>query len=126
MDEPDRHLVIGVLLRETPHDNPAYEPIIEALSDLIEPYSTTYLKEPIALKNLLPQEGPLGYYNYLGSLTTPPCSPVVTWLLAEPANYIGTRQLVALGGVKDADGHAGITNVRHLQPINGRVVKFID
>jgi carbonic anhydrase len=34
------------------------------------------------------------YYTYWGSLTTPPCNEVVTWIVLENAVEIGYRQVI--------------------------------
>lgn len=60
---------------------------------------------------------PLGYCAYIGSLTTPPCSEGVTWLVANHVEYVHPRQvdkfLVSAGATYDK-------NNRPSQPLNGR------
>ncbi|CAL8378976.1 unnamed protein product [Boreogadus saida] len=47
--------------------------------------------EPFVLKELLPAS--LGsYYRYTGSLTTPPCSKVVEWILFSRPVYVSYKQ----------------------------------
>ncbi len=67
----------------------------------------------INARDLLPSD--TGYYRYMGSLTTPPCSEGVNWyVMAEPVS-IGARQVqqfeVTIGA-----------NARPLQPVNKRLV----
>jgi len=33
------------------------------------------------------------YYTYQGSLTTPPCSEIVTWIIMKDSSIIGHRQV---------------------------------
>ncbi|CAL8403619.1 unnamed protein product [Arctogadus glacialis] len=48
--------------------------------------------EPFVLKELLPAS--LGsYYRYTGSLTTPPCSKVVEWILFSRPVYVSYKQV---------------------------------
>lgn len=56
------------------------------------------------------------YYTYEGSLTTPPCTEGVTWLVLKTPRVISTDQI---------DSFAKIfpNNARPIQPVNGRVVK---
>ena len=67
----------------------------------------------INARDLLPHN--TGYYRYMGSLTTPPCSEGVNWyVMAEPVT-IGARQL------QQFDATIG-ANARPLQPVNRRLV----
>ncbi|MDR5868520.1 carbonic anhydrase [Halomonas koreensis] len=59
---------------------------------------------------------PLDYYRYSGSLTTPPCSEGVLWLVASTPGQLGASQLARL-----AD-RLGEANHRPVQPLNARRV----
>jgi carbonic anhydrase len=48
---------------------------------------------PIDPKDLLP--GKLGYYRYEGSLTTPPCSEIVDWLVLTTPISVADRDIAA-------------------------------
>ena len=61
----------------------------------------------------------LGHFAYDGSLTTPPCSEGVRWLLLETPVELGAEQLATL-----RSAHAG--NSRPVQPLNGRDVVVVD
>ncbi|WP_426938895.1 carbonic anhydrase [Pseudarthrobacter sp. S3] len=61
----------------------------------------------------------LDHVAYDGSLTTPPCSEGVRWLLLETTVELGAGQLAALRAA-----HAG--NNRPVQPLNGRDVAVVD
>lgn len=65
--------------------------------------------------DMLPKN--LAYYNFTGSLTTPPCSEGVNWMvLANPAE-ISPQQVQAFKTIFPM-------NARPIQPVNGRVVKL--
>ena len=52
--------------------------------------------EPFVLKDLLPSS--LGsYYRYTGSLTTPPCSKVVEWIVFSRPIYVSYKQVNTAG-----------------------------
>jgi len=63
---------------------------------------------------LLPSER--GYYAFQGSLTTPPCSEEVRWLVLKQPVKIADREVAAFGKLYSM-------NARPTQPLNGRVVE---
>lgn len=72
------------------------------------------VKHTVSAAALLPAKR--GYYHFMGSLTTPPCSEGVSWyVLREPieASAEQIKKFSALFGV----------NARPAQPLNARVVK---
>lgn len=80
---------------------------------------TVALQAPIELPALLGNTDLEGeaLYRYAGSLTTPPCSEGVTWLLRERAVRLSAGQIARLAGAMGM-------NARPLQPLNGRVIEF--
>ena len=63
---------------------------------------------------LLPSEK--GYYAFQGSLTTPPCSEEVRWLVLKHPVRIANSEIVAFGKVYSM-------NARPTQPLNDRLVE---
>ena len=55
------------------------------------------------------------YFKYSGSLTTPPCSEGVTWVVLKNPITIEKSDLAALSALEG-------NNNRPLKPLNGRVV----
>lgn len=68
----------------------------------------------IKLTELLPQN--LGYYAFSGSLTTPPCSENVQWVVLKTPVNASQRQIMAVRTIIHNDA-------RPLQPLNGRVIE---
>ena len=69
--------------------------------------------EDIDVDALLPESKT--YYTYDGSLTTPPCSEIVTWIVMQTPTTMSAEQLDALRSVHD-------DNARPVQPLNDREV----
>jgi carbonic anhydrase len=69
---------------------------------------------PIDLKALLPENR--AYYTYIGSLTTPPCTEEVLWMVLKQPMPISVDQLAIFS-------HLYKNNARPLQPSNGRLIK---
>ena len=63
---------------------------------------------------MLPDD--LDYYRFNGSLTTPPCSEGVRWLVLKQPIVASQDQIEAM---TKAVGHA---NNRPLQPVNARII----
>jgi len=57
-----------------------------------------------------------GYYNYNGSLTTPPCSEIVEWIVLESPIEASSAQLDAFSTILHG-------NYRPIQPLSGRIIK---
>ena len=65
----------------------------------------------VNVADLLPNDH--GYYTYLGSLTTPPCSEGVTWYVLKTPVQLSLEQVAAFAKVYPM-------NARPIQPLNGR------
>lgn len=60
-----------------------------------------------------------GYYTYAGSLTTPPCSEIVTWLVMKTPMTASAAQIAAFKNIEN-------TNNRPVQALNGRSLKVFN
>ena len=65
--------------------------------------------------DLIPENN--SYYNYNGSLTTPPCSEIVEWIVLEHPLEASQTQLDLFSGLLHG-------NYRPVQPLNGRTIKY--
>lgn len=72
------------------------------------------LDQPFDASSLLPRN--LRYYRFAGSLTTPPCSEGVSWLLLKTYDHIDQAQ------AEKFTRAIGSHNNRPVQPLNARVV----
>ena len=56
------------------------------------------------------------YYTYMGSLTTPPCTEDVQWIVFKNPITLSKEQISAFSSLHT-------NNARPVQPVNGRAVK---
>lgn len=70
--------------------------------------------EPIDLMQLLPENG--GYWTYMGSLTTPPCTEGVLWMVMKQPLQVSAEQVSIFSRLYR-------NNARPVQPLNGRLIK---
>ncbi len=67
----------------------------------------------VSLPDIVPET--TAYYHYQGSLTTPPCTEGVSWLVLAEPQTISEQQ-------RDQWQRRFVDNARYRQPLNGRVV----
>lgn len=73
-------------------NNSFLEPLIQALTQIHEHDASVAMTSPIRLDQMLPDNYDY-FYKYQGSLTTPPCSEAVTWVLFSEVVGIGQKQV---------------------------------
>lgn len=110
-DENDQLAVIGLMIKEGA-SNPVFENVWSALpqegtAEIVK------LSEPIDLTNMLPKEQQS--FQYTGSLTTPPCSENVKWIVLEQPIDMSKEQI-------DAFRQIFPDNHRPIQALEGREV----
>ncbi|KAM7423431.1 hypothetical protein PAMA_011136 [Pampus argenteus] len=104
-------------------DNPAVDPIIHGLKGVVHHEKETFL-EPFVLKDLLPSS--LGsYYRYTGSLTTPPCSKIVEWIIFSRPIYVSYKQLEAFYSIFTTEQQDHVKSVEYLRS-NFRPIQSLD
>jgi len=96
--------VLGVLF-VVGADNPLLDPIIAALSVIPLPGTSTTISFPGFQTSFeaMNAAGTNDYWNYPGSLTTPPCLEKIDWTLLSHPWTISQNQLNALNAVLVAD-----------------------
>ncbi|WP_413600664.1 carbonic anhydrase [Curtobacterium sp. Curtsp57] len=105
-DEGGALTVVGVLADRGAH-NPAYDSFVAGATAGAGREST------VDLDAMLPEAR--SHYRYDGSLTTPPCSEGVRWIVLEDRIELGADQLADLEA-------AHVENVRPVQPLGDRTV----
>ncbi|XP_063699331.1 putative carbonic anhydrase 3 [Culicoides brevitarsis] len=123
LNHEDGLTVLAFFFEISEEDNPHYEEFTTLLGEIIEPRTSAVFKK-------LPSFGELfatdftHYYTYNGSLTTPPCSEVVTWIDFANPILLSHNQLETFRHLKD-DHHMPLThNFRPVQPLGDREIWF--
>lgn len=110
-DDEGRLAVVAVLLEKG-----AENPLIQTLWNNM-PLETNQDVAPavaVELKNLLPENR--AYYTYMGSLTTPPCTEDVLWMVFKQPMPVSAEQVAIFSRLYR-------NNARPIQPSNNRLVK---
>ena len=107
--------VLGVFLKEGDADNAFLKPIFDNM-----PATEGEVEiegKSLNVANLLPRERE--YYNYTGSLTTPPCSEGVNWMVLDDAVRVSRHQIEQFKALFEH-------NARPEQALNGRTIRSSD
>lgn len=116
-DAQGRQVMLALMV-EPGAAQPAVQQVLNNLP--LEPGSQQAAVEPLSLASLLPAEpgdrAKLGYWTYMGSLTEPPCTEGVLWIVLKQPITMSTEQLALFGRL-----HAD--NARPEQPTAGRRIK---
>ncbi|XP_076124401.1 receptor-type tyrosine-protein phosphatase gamma [Alosa pseudoharengus] len=114
---------MSVFLQVGKEDNVAVEPIIAGLKRVVHHEKETFLG-PFTLRDLLPSS--LGsYYRYTGSLTTPPCSRVVEWIVFSRPVFLSHQQLEAFYSIFTTEQQDHVKSVEYLRN-NHRPTQALD
>uniref|UniRef100_A0A4W5QE16 protein-tyrosine-phosphatase n=1 Tax=Hucho hucho TaxID=62062 RepID=A0A4W5QE16_9TELE len=104
---------LAVFFEVGQRDNPAVEPIIQGLKRVVHHEKETFLS-PFILRDLLPSL--LGsYYRYTGSLTSPPCSKVVEWIVFSRPVLLSHSQLEAFYSIFTTEQQDHVKSVEYLR-----------
>ena len=115
VDDYGNLAVLGMFLKEGDRTNAFLKPIFDNLPKTEGEVDVAGVD--VNVKNLLPRERE--YYRYAGSLTTPPCSEGVTWMVLEESISVSKAQIEQFRAIFEG-------NARPEQALNGRPIKFSD
>ncbi|XP_074770049.1 receptor-type tyrosine-protein phosphatase gamma [Athene noctua] len=104
---------MAIFFQVSQRDNQALDPIIHGLKGVVHHEKETFL-DPFVLRDLLPTS--LGsYYRYAGSLTTPPCSEIVEWIVFRKPVPISYHQLEAFYSIFTTEQQDHVKSVEYLR-----------
>lgn len=111
-DQDGRLGVVAVLMEVGATANPVIQTLWNNLP--LEKKTDFIPSQAIDLNQLLPEQG--GYFAYMGSLTTPPCSEDVLWMVFRQPLQISEEQLKTFARLYPR-------NIRPIQRLNDRLIK---
>ena len=114
-EDLDRYTVLGVLGYEG-RPSPGYDELEKVLPLAVG--ETKPIQKPFDLENILPSTL-TPRFHYQGSLTTPPCSEKVTWVIFEQPFMLSEQQVMLLQQNMPANNYRGV------QPLNDRVISLV-
>jgi len=121
-EHPDGLAVLSFLYSSAEEENQNYQTLIEALPAVQDPQTTATLDDLPYLQELIAQDHSV-YFTYGGSLTTPPCSEVVTWIEFKNTIPLAHKQIEVFRQLNSEHGKLS-HNFRPVQPLHGRTIRL--
>ncbi|MFZ3504907.1 carbonic anhydrase [Vibrio harveyi] len=107
--DKDGNLAVVAVFYKPGDENPALDQLLK--HDFEKGKTTSFA--PVSIKSLIPSKH--SYYRFNGSLTTPPCSEGVRWLVLKDVQTVSAAQVKAFMDIMGK-------NNRPIQPINARLI----
>lgn len=101
-------------------DNEMINPILKYLPSIQWINTGVILNTSVILNSFIPKNTET-YYTYRGSLTTPPCSETITWVIFSTPVSISFKQMTRFRMLSNGEDKLG-DNFRKLQNIGQRKV----
>lgn len=111
-DDDGNLAVVAVLLEKGDAEHPLIQTLWNNMP--LEPGMSLSPSTPIDLNKLLPETR--AYYTYMGSLTTPPCTENVLWMVFKQPVVLSQEQVSVFSRLYK-------NNARPVQPTWGRLIK---
>ncbi|CAO1357250.1 unnamed protein product [Diamesa hyperborea] len=118
----DGIVVIAVLVEIAPDSGNTTKPFMNYLRNVLR--AGTVYKETVNLFTIedIIQSKYFNYFSYHGSLTTPPCSEAVKWIVAKQPLTITPAELAQFNQLRNEKGLPMTNNWRPIQEANDRIV----
>ncbi|XP_014245616.1 carbonic anhydrase 2 [Cimex lectularius] len=120
MENSDGLAVMAFFFEVREHESNGLDPILNELNMIKHEGTSFMISQSFTLSSLLPFDKTM-FYMYRGSLTTPPCSEAVTWIVfpdPQPMSYKQISQFRQLS----INGDSLVDNYRHIQSLGKRKV----
>lgn len=124
-NDPFGLAVLGVLFKEAESAHlpeSGLRQLLELIPYLTFPKMEAPIRGSFTIGSLLANVDVRKFFTYRGSLTTPPCSQAVTWIVFEDIQEIEPTLLHEFWKLRDARNFPIVNNFRPLQLDNGRKV----
>ncbi|RWS25133.1 carbonic anhydrase 9-like protein [Leptotrombidium deliense] len=124
IEHADGLVVISAFFEVSETRNVPFDPLFRALPKIEKYASNTTLDEDIDAMSLLPKNLN-SFYMYTGSLTTPPCSEAVTFIIYKEKLTLSRDQLNELRKLQYVEKGVSkpiLMNSRNLQEVNKRTI----
>lgn len=118
----DGLVVLAFFYEVMPSDNAVYSEMVDYLPHIETPHTKFGLRRQLTLASLIPCARS-HYFTYHGSLTTPPCLEVVTWIDFKHPIRLSHAQLESFRRLRTQHGFL-THNARPVQPLGGRNVWY--
>lgn len=122
--QPDGTLILGVSFALSSEDNPTLSRLISVFPSLRVVNSTATINNFPPLITLITFTDELSHvFDYIGSLTTPPCTENIRWLILSEQLPVSAQQMDAFrSSFLDDQGRVLSLNYRPTQARNGREI----
>ncbi|KZC12500.1 Carbonic anhydrase 1 [Dufourea novaeangliae] len=122
-EEADGMLNVSFFFQITNADNPYLDHIVTNLWRITQPGMKVHIP-PFPLEWIF-STFEKNYYTYSGSLTQPPCSEIVTWILHPEPIAISASQVAQFRKLRSSNGPISV-NCRPVQQVNDRNIYFYE
>lgn len=126
LDYADGAAVLGFFFNLDEDEGAGLTTICRHLHLIPEANNEATLNVTFSLSSLIQGVDVDKFYTYKGSLTTPPCSEAVTWILYPDPIPISPKQISRFRQLSDVQEGALVDNYRQLQPLGTRRVFMRD
>lgn len=123
LDHSDGLCVLASLFEVGDVHNDNFNGFGEVLPKIVQPEIEAAFDVAPALIDLLPHDL-THYFTYNGSLTTPPCSEVVTWIDFKEPILLSEDQFAKFRALRNEESQSMSNNFRAVQPLGDRIVLY--